>query len=48
MFGRVVNFKATGKLFGLLRIEGLVEAFRLVGVEVVHDQDDRLGLGVAL
>jgi hypothetical protein len=43
-----MDLETTGKPTGLPRLEGLVEAFQLVRIEVVHHQDDRLGVWIVL
>ena len=47
MLGRVVDLNPIGQALGLLRWECLIEAGRRMGVELVHDQHQRLGLPVA-
>jgi len=46
MPGGVVELKLVGQAFGFGRRESLVQGGRRVGVEVVLDQHDLLGVGI--
>jgi len=47
MLGRVMQLDPLGQPLGVLGRECLVQTGERVGVELVHDQHDPLGLGVA-
>src|SRR3954471_23430663 len=46
VFGGVVDLQPGGEAARLDRLERLVQGAERVGVEVVHDQDHRLGVGI--
>ena len=46
VFGGVVNLQALRQAPGRFRIEGFVERTQLMGVKVIADQSDAVGLGI--
>src|SRR3954447_25022251 len=46
MLGRVVDLQLVSQAPGLGRIEGLIEAGRAVGIELIHDQRHRVGVAI--
>ena len=48
MFRRMVNLNARGDAEGFFRSKGTVQGTQLVGIEVVHHQQDNIGIGIIL